>query len=155
MKAYVNECGKIIIDKFETLSKVAVELGYEEVVNVKDFEEVIETEVIKDGKYLNEEEIKKEFEYWQNILDQACEINKLDHKWSVFAKMKEFLFIGEAKYRGGEKVIPVAFRINEDPIEKVANYYDWYDMWELEFDMISVEDLYYILKKIFDEFIKE
>ena len=133
------------------VEEIVKELGMREVKNCKTLplSSICETGVIRDKKCLSNAEIEEEISEWGKILEKYREY---DDK-TLIDEMKKFLFIATGCYRGNEKTRTVAFRIGEDPVEKIKEWEEWYDMWEIYFENDSVEKLYDILNDLYKKII--
>ena len=146
MKVYKYQNNLYYLDG--EVEEIAIELGLEEITNCDPIPLscICETELIKEGKCLNNEEIEQEIQKWNEVYENINEYDK-NH---LIQEMKKYLFIATGSYRGGEKTKSVAFRIHEDPIEKVKDWEDWHEMWEIYFENGLAEELYSLLREIYE-----
>ena len=146
MKIYEHQNTLYYLDG--EVEEIVAELGLEEIKSCDPFplSSICENELIKEGKCLSNEEIDQEIQRWNDIYEKIEEYDKNN----LLHEMKKYLFIATGSYRGGEKTKPVAFRIHEDPIEKVKDWEDWYEMWKIYFENGLAEELYSLLREIYE-----
>lgn len=148
---YYKKDDKIYIDERNTLSEMAQQLGLEPYdFNPEPLENLVPNELLLNGKALTPEEIRQELEKWNGTYEQ---ILSNPEKWGgnkkkVFDSMEEYIFIPTTDYRGGEKIIPIAIKYNEDPIQKVLNYNEWADLYRVYWDNSEVESLFLLFHEI-------
>lgn len=146
MKAYINTNGIIYIDSKECMEEVA-EILKLKTIEVKDIEELVKTEVIKDNEWLTKEEIENLYIKYKDLYDDPeFDLNEIKDK------IKNIIFTPTLVYRGGEKIYNCSCTIFEDPIEKCKDWEDHDEFYEIKFDNIYAEDLYKLLKDIQEEF---
>jgi len=146
MKVYKYQNNLYYLDG--EVEEIVKELGLEEITTCDPLplSYICENELIKEGKCLSNEKIDQEIQKWNEIYEKIEEYDK-DH---LLYEMKKYLFIATGSYRGGEKIKSVAFRIHEDPVEKIKDWTDWSDMWEIYFENDLTEELYSLLHEIYE-----
>ena len=152
---YYKKNNKIYIDENDTLLKIAYHLGLEPYqFNPEPLENLVPNELLFNGKSLTIEEIHQELEKWNGIYEQVLSNPEKwrNDKYKVIGSMKEYIFIPTTDYRGGEKIIPIAIKYNEDPIEKISKYNEWVDLYKVYWDNSDVESLFLLFHEI-DEFL--
>jgi len=145
MKIYKKN-NQIFFDECGELEEVAKLQGYE-ILEAGPFLYEIGEAVFKNSIQLTSEDIKNEIKYWKiienDIYDEKADINKIS------SKILQYKFIIPLQYRGGEKECAVFISINEDPIEKVCSWDEYPEFWEIMFNDLNVEELYFQLKEIY------
>ena len=152
---YYKKDDKIYIDKNDTLLKIAYRLGLEPYqFNPEPLENLVPNELLLKDKALTTEEIYQELEKWKGIFDQIISDSEKwrKNKKKVIDSMEEYIFIPTTDYRGGEKIISIAIKYNEDPIKKVLNYNEWVDLYKVYWNSSDVESLFLLFHEI-DEFL--
>ena len=151
-KLYKDQNGKVYVDD-GNLEEMAIALGFEPVEKMEELEDLITTEVIKDGKWLSEKAIKDYYDKYKVIYDKVygnMDISKKT-KSSIIADIDEFLFIPTLEYRGGEKAKVVTARVSEDPVEKYKDWEDYEEFYEIVFENMAADSLWLLMKDIYRE----
>ena len=149
MKIYKKDNG-LFFDECGTLEEIA-KLQNFEIFNISSFFEFIGEVVFKNNIQLTEEEIKEEIKKWEGIKDKIY--NENVNKKEILDEILKYKFIVPLQYRDGEKNCVAFVNLNEDPIDQVSSWEDYSEFWEITFEKISNEDLYNILKEIYQNVI--
>jgi len=142
--------GQLYVDANNEFNIVAKIIGAKPVESVaKPFQDLIQGEVIVDGRFLTVDEVEEEYNRWSTIYEKYFDNSDSFNKYDLIKDMKKYIFVVNCSYRDGEIYRFTVFRVDEDPQDRVAEYDEYSEYWGCNFNT-NAQQLYDVIRELYE-----